>query len=157
MNKSIMRIAVIALGLVFTVSTFALPGRFDQPFMQAALNDLKDAQNSLKKATADKGGHRERAIDLTVRAIAAVNDGITYDRTHITPRKRNSTNESSDMISAPGIDQPNMVNAREHLQDALKNLNKASADKGGYRERAMGLIRDAINAVNAGIEYDRTH
>lgn len=157
MKKNIRRIVAITLGLVFTVSTFALPARFDQPFMQAAQNNLKNAQNSLKKATADKGGHRERAIDLTARALVAVNEGIAYDRTHKTPGRRNSTDESFDTNALPEMDQPNMVKAREHLQDALNNLNKASADKGGYRERAQGLVRDAINAVNAGIEYDRTH
>jgi len=52
-------------------------------------------------------------------------------------------------------DQPNMEKARSYLQSALSNLNRASADKGGYREQAMRQVRDAIDAVNDGIEYDR--
>ena len=55
------------------------------------------------------------------------------------------------------FDQPNMVNAREHLQNAIGNLNRATADKGGFREQALGYVRHAIEEVNAGIEYDRTH
>lgn len=149
--RKTMSLAMIA---VFAVSILATTP-VDQPFMQAALNNLKDAQNSLKKATADKGGHRERALDITSNAINSVNRGIEYDRNNYTPgRRRNSEVSEFDPIAA---DQPNMVKAREHLQAAMANLRKASADKGGYREQAMGHVSNAISAVNAGIEYDRTH
>lgn len=48
--------AVMAFSLVnFTVSA-------DQPFMKAARNDLNKALNSLNKATADKGGHRNASV-----------------------------------------------------------------------------------------------
>lgn len=139
---------------LFTVNAIALP--MDQPFMQAALNDLKEAQNHLKNATADKGGNRQRAMDFTAGAINAVNKGIEYDRTHITPRpgRRNST----DVEVMPFVaDQPNMEKARESLKNALTNLRKASADKGGFREQAIAMTNNAINSVNAGIQYDRTH
>jgi len=151
------RMTTLALVAIFAATVTATPP-VDQPFMQAALANLKDAQNSLRKATADKGGHRERALELTAEAITAVNAGIEYDRTHYTPRKRrNSTEDQFDASVLPVPDQPNMVRAREHMQAALANLRKASADKGGYRERAMNLTSNAINSVNAGIEYDRTH
>lgn len=147
-------ITTLAVISIFAVSILATPP-VDQPFMQAALNNLKDAQNSLKKATADKGGHRERALDITANAINSVNKGIEYDRNNYTPgRRRNSEVSEFDPVAA---DQPNMVKAREHLQAAMANLRKASADKGGYREQAMGHVSNAIAAVNAGIEYDRTH
>ena len=55
---------------------------YDQPNMQAAKNHLQDALNNLQRATADKGGHRARAIDLTREAIAEVNKGIGFDRTN---------------------------------------------------------------------------
>ncbi|CAN5419134.1 hypothetical protein BH10ACI3_BH10ACI3_16570 [soil metagenome] len=149
MKSDLRKIFTVALFTLFAASTFALPLRFDQPFMEAARKDLKQAQNSLRNATANKGGHRERALDLTQRAINAVNAGISYDRNH-----RNSTDVDLDMISS---DQPNMVKAREELQSAVANLRKASADKGGYRNQAIELANDAIAAVNAGIEYDRRH
>lgn len=148
------RMTTVAIIAIFAASMLATPP-VDQPFMQAALNNLKDAQNSLKKATADKGGHRERALDITANAINSVNKGIEYDRNNYTPgRRRNSEGAT---FLPPATDQPNMVKAREHLQAAMANLRKASADKGGYREQAMGHVSNAISAVNAGIEYDRTH
>ena len=48
----------------------------DQPHMQRALDYLRDAKANLGKATADKGGHRAKAIDLINEAIDEVNKGI---------------------------------------------------------------------------------
>lgn len=50
-----------------------------QPHMRAALNSLQTAKNQLQNATADKGGHRAKAIDLVNAAIAEVNRGIAFD------------------------------------------------------------------------------
>ena len=147
------------LACTFSIAVFALPAGPDQPRMQAVKADLDNALESLRKASADKGGHREKAIDLTSQAITAVNNGIEYDRTHYTPRGRNASElgELSFLPASTLADQPNIVNARTFLQDALGNLNKASADKGGFREQAQTLVRNAIVEVNLGIEYDRNN
>ena len=138
---------------VFTASISAT-APVDQPFMQAALADLREANNHLRNATADKGGHRQRAIDFTSGAITAVNRGIEYDRKNITSQ-RNST--EIEFVPASTADQPNMEKARTALQTALTNLRKASDDKGGYKKQAIAMTTNAINSVNAGIQYDRTH
>jgi hypothetical protein len=54
----------------------------DQPNMEAALVALQQARDSLQNATADKGGHRVRALRTINQAIAEVKTGIEYDRTH---------------------------------------------------------------------------
>ena len=153
MRNYLNRLPVILLGIFLTVTAFALPARMDQPFMRAALSDLKQTRNHLNQATADKGGHRANAIDLTARAITAVDDGIAWDRRH--PGSADTTDMLYNAVESP--DQPNMIAARNSLNAALANLNRASADKGGYRERAIGLVNSAISEVNAGIEYDRHH
>ncbi len=129
---------------------------FDQPNMIAARKDLNDANASLRKTTADKGGHRNSAMNLVSRAINAVNDAIAYDRNHQTPGERRKRNSDSDetAFSSP-LDQPHMRAANDRLQDALNHLQRATADKGGHRARAMDLVRDAIAEVNKGIEFDR--
>lgn len=149
---------MIAMMAVISVS-FVLPVQADQPQMQAARGNLENAMKSLRRATADKGGHRERAMNLISKAINAVNNGIEYDRTHFTPRRRpdSAFDENSLLPVSTMPDQPNMEAARSSLNNALGNLNRASADKGGFREQAMGFTREAISEVNAGIEYDRTH
>lgn len=161
MKKQMRKFFTLTLGIALTVSMLTLTAQADQPRMQAAKQDLENAMKYLKKATADKGGHRQRAMNLVSDAISSVNKGIEYDRNNYTPgrgKRRNSdfgeTNFSPGMVAG---DQPNMEKARSYLNSALGNLNRASADKGGYREQAMRLVRDAINEVNAGIEYDRTH
>lgn len=134
----------------------------DQPQMQAAREDLNKAESALRKATADKGGHRERALALIEQAAAEVNRGIEYDREHITLGRRGRRNSDSDenIFSAATVsaaDQPNMQKAKDRLQDALNHLQRASADKGGHRERAMDLVRSAIDEVNKGIAFDRSN
>jgi len=54
--------------------------RVDQPHMQAARDALNNARGNLDQATADKGGHRAKAIDLVKAAIDEVNLGIQAAR-----------------------------------------------------------------------------
>lgn len=160
MKKQIQKIYTAAMGVVLTVSMLSATAQaVDQPRMFAAKEDLENAMKYLKKATADKGGHREAAMSIVSQAISSVNKGIEYDRNNYTPgRRRNSDFGENDFIPVLAFgDQPNMEKARSYLNSAISNLNKASADKGGYREQALRLVRDAISEVNAGIEYDRTH
>lgn len=51
-----------------------------QPNMEAALDSLNAAKASLQKATADKGGHRMKAMKAIDTAIAETKAGIEYDR-----------------------------------------------------------------------------
>ncbi len=48
-------------------------------------------------------------------------------------------------------DQPHMQAALDHLKSARKNLDKANADKGGHRAKAIALVNQAIDEVNLGI------
>ncbi|PLX36009.1 MAG: hypothetical protein C0606_17120 [Hyphomicrobiales bacterium] len=50
-----------------------------QPQMRKALEKLKDAEAHLQLATADKGGHRVRAMRLVRDAIREVQAGIRFD------------------------------------------------------------------------------
>ena len=52
----------------------------DQPHMEAAKDALESAKNNLEHATADKGGHRGRAIDIIKDAISEVKKGIDAAR-----------------------------------------------------------------------------
>ena len=72
------------LALVVVLATAFVAGRAsaDQPHMQAALEHLRAAKVELEAATADKGGHRAKAIVLTNDAIVQVEKGIAYDRNH---------------------------------------------------------------------------
>ena len=80
MRRSLLRVlvllTVLALGFIGGQLSAA------QPHMQAALKHLRAAKSDLNKASADKGGHRNRAIDLIDSAIAEVERGMRYDRRH---------------------------------------------------------------------------
>jgi hypothetical protein len=55
---------------------FSLAASTDQPHMQSALDLLRQAKSNLESATADKGGHRVKAIDYVNKAIDEVKKGI---------------------------------------------------------------------------------
>jgi DMSO/TMAO reductase YedYZ molybdopterin-dependent catalytic subunit len=74
--------SVFALLVVLATAFVAGRASADQPHMQAALEHLRAAKVELDAATADKGGHRAKAIAFTKDAIAEVERGIVYDRRH---------------------------------------------------------------------------
>ena len=49
--------------------------------------------------------------------------------------------------------EPNMDNALRALENAHTWLQRAEPNKGGHRERAIGMVEQAINEVRAGIAY----
>jgi hypothetical protein len=62
------------------------PGMFigqamaQQSHMLSALEDLRTARTELQRALPNKGGHREKAIDLVGQAIDETNTGIRVGR-----------------------------------------------------------------------------
>jgi hypothetical protein len=136
MLKRIGGVLIVVFGLV-TIANATPP---DQPFMEAARTDLQRARAELQLATRDKAGHRGKAVNLVSQAISEVNAGIQYARRH-------------DHATAP--DQPHMQAALDALQSARSNLDKANADKGGHRAKAIDLVKDAIDEVKMGIQAAR--
>lgn len=53
-----------------------------QPRMDAALALLQSARAELAQATPNKGGHRERALELIGHAIGQVREGIAFAAAH---------------------------------------------------------------------------
>jgi hypothetical protein len=139
------------LAAVMLLSIVAIAGAVpDQPNMQAARANLLNAKSELQRASADKGGHRVNAIGLVNSAIAEVNAGIAYDR-----RNNHPTSVTPETLFAAGPDQPHMQNALAALENAKTNLNNATTDKGGHRNKALDFVKSAINEVKKGIEAAR--
>lgn len=80
MRRSIIRATLFTLVLAFGFLAGQMSAR--QPHMNTALKHLRSAKNDLQRATPDKGGHREQALDFVNRAIDQVERGISYDRRH---------------------------------------------------------------------------
>ncbi|MEO8558933.1 MAG: hypothetical protein ABI439_07715 [Rhodospirillales bacterium] len=70
--------AIAAIPVLLSREALAAP----QPLMQRALDSLRSAKTQLQNATADKGGHRAKAIQYINSAIAEVEAGIRFDNTH---------------------------------------------------------------------------
>jgi hypothetical protein len=50
--------------------------------------------------------------------------------------------------------QPQMAKAHQNLEEAKRNLENATADKGGHRVKALELVNAALAEVKAGIQFD---
>jgi hypothetical protein len=78
------RVFVFVLLVIITLTGGYLVGcaTGGQPHMNAALDELRAARSELQSAEDNKGGHRARAIGLVDDAIAEVQAGIEFARTH---------------------------------------------------------------------------
>ncbi len=65
---------------VFALGCLAGQATADQPHMQSAMSLLRSARAELVEARANKGGHRERAIEYVDRAIDETRAGIEFAR-----------------------------------------------------------------------------
>ena len=84
--KTMTRRSVISSMLAASAAAMLFPGTAGaaeaQPAMRAALESLRAAMKSLEAATADKGGHRAKAMRLVRAAMAEVQRGMEYDERH---------------------------------------------------------------------------
>lgn len=74
------RVRMLSVAMVSALAGAAIGGAAmaGQPHMWNALHDLQTARSQLNAAAADKGGHRDAAINLVDQAITEVNAGIAY-------------------------------------------------------------------------------
>ena len=56
-----------------------------EPHMAAALEHLRQAEEEMEKASANKGGHLVKAMELTKQAEAQVNQGMQYYNQNVSP------------------------------------------------------------------------
>jgi hypothetical protein len=145
------RISALLVALTMIVGGFVLTASVgaDQPFMIAARTDCNTALGFLRRATADKGGYRARSVKMINSAISEINQGIAYDR--------NNESVFEGEYLNPVIDQPMMIKAKDALKSARENLEKATADKGGHRTKALKWVNDAIDEIQRGVDWDRDH
>lgn len=82
MSQELSRRQMAAMVAAGGLLASALPARAYQGNMLRALNSLRDALESLQEARGNKGGHRERAIQLVHDAIGEVKAGIDFAAEH---------------------------------------------------------------------------
>lgn len=137
---------LLVLTVLLVGAVFASASAVDQPFMQKARTNLQGAKAELLAAEHNKGGHRAKALEFVNAAIAEVNQGIRFDRRH------NHALDAAVVFTESALpDQPHMRAALSNLENARRNLEQATADKGGHRARAIDLVNKAIDEVNKGI------
>jgi hypothetical protein len=70
------------LGIIVGGSHLNVASADPQPKMEGALRHLREAREDLREVRTNKGGHRERALEFTDRAIREVEQGIIFANRH---------------------------------------------------------------------------
>ena len=127
-----------------------------QPKMVAAMQALQQADAALRRASPNKGGHREQAIGLVQQAMAAVDAGMRYAAAHPNevgaPEPPAPPEPVNGNVAGAGR-QPNMAQAMIQLREARRQLREAKHDKGGHRVQALSLIQQALDEARQGIRF----
>jgi hypothetical protein len=83
MFKNVFAIVILAGALGFVGVPRAWAQHYEyQPQMQSALQSLRQAEEALRRADSDKGGHRVRALQMVTDAEREIQAGIAYDNSH---------------------------------------------------------------------------
>ena len=129
--------------------------------MHATLDALQRAHAQLQAASPDKGGHREKAMELTMHAMDEVKAGIEYAKQHpdeVGTAEPAAAEEPVDEHVAGAEHQPHMAQAIIELREAQKQLTGAKRNKGGHRAKGLDLIHRAMVEVHDGIVFaDKKH
>ena len=79
-NGAMRTIKMASVSILLLAAMSLAPAYAGQPHMQTALRHLREARAALERATPNKAGHRERAIELVNQAIAEVEAGESAAR-----------------------------------------------------------------------------
>lgn len=75
-------VVVIGLGLYSFVHAQTRGMAIHEPHMSAAYGHLQQAREELERAAPNKGGHREKAMQLVDQAMRQIEEGEQYDMQH---------------------------------------------------------------------------
>jgi hypothetical protein len=76
---AIFTVLLVAIGLVYAQTRRM---EIHEPHMSAAYGHLEQARAELERATPNKGGHRERAMQLINQAMQQIEEGEQYYQQH---------------------------------------------------------------------------
>jgi hypothetical protein len=73
-------VSIGLLGVTLGSGRLPMASAEPQPRLEAALRHLHEAREELRGAAEARGGHREKALEWTERAIDQVEEGIRFAR-----------------------------------------------------------------------------
>jgi hypothetical protein len=117
------------------------------PRMVAALSALKDARLEMKEAGTDFGGHKEKALEATDRAIEQVDKALAaagVKAAYIPPAKEAFRNYKN---------YPHIRHALAVLRMAHTEMKNAAHDFDGHREKALEAVDQAIVQLEKALEF----
>ena len=118
------------------------------PNLHHALNELREANQELKGAAHDFGGHRVKATKDIHQAIDAIEDAL---RAAGDPYKGKIHRDANDYKKYKH--HPHIHHALHDLHEAERELQNANHNFGGKREKALSEVNQAIHQLNLVLKH----
>jgi hypothetical protein len=135
------------VGVVALASGYVSDARAEKyPRMVAALGELKEAAKEMKEAKNDFGGHKEKALEATDRAITQMEKAFKaadIDFAWTAPAKD---------VYKDYKNYPHIRHALVSLRTAHKEMKEAAIDFGGHKEKAIEAVDHAIDQLEKALE-----
>ena len=123
---------ICTVGVIGLALTFVSSARAEKyPRMIAALGEMKEAHREMKDAGTDFGGHKEKALEATDRAIVQMDKALRavgIEPVYVAPA-RDAYKEYRNY--------PHIRHALAELRTALREMRDAATDFGGHKEKAI--------------------
>ncbi|HXW92287.1 MAG TPA: hypothetical protein VEK33_17175 [Terriglobales bacterium] len=110
---------------------------------QAAISEMQNAKSSLERAGDKWGGHRVKAIAFIDQALRVAGQPPAASKT--------------EMDSGPKDEPAEMQSGTTALQNAESDFERSGNEWGGRRAKAMSLIHQALEELQLGIDFAKSH
>jgi hypothetical protein len=136
------------VGVMALVPVFATEVRAEKfPRMVAALGELKEAAREMREAADDFGGHKEKALEATNRAITQMELALRaagVDAVYVPPARE---------VYRGYRKFPHIHHALNELRLAHQEMKNAAHDFGGHKEKALEATSFAIAQLERALQF----
>ena len=94
-----------------------------------------------------------RVAALSTATLLALAMSVPVFAQQESPAEQKREQQADQMARQDQKGEPHMSAALEHLRQAEEELEKSGHNKGGHREKALGLTKQAESQVEQGIQY----
>jgi len=141
------RIVAFTLLALLAPAAERLHAQAKHPALHKALYDLRDARKELNDAPDVFGGHKGKAIDSIDAAIVSIEKALISQKDF----NFKGIKDKNDKDTKKG-DFPRIRNAIEGLQEARQELKNGNNNFGGFKEKAIDQIDDALIQLRAAMK-----
>jgi len=151
--RRLLRSMSVAFVLVLTLSAVSMVSAQNHPKIRSAIAALKDARMEMRNAKDEFCGHKADALKATDYAIAQLQDALKYAGAGLMQNDLNKADYVKVSLSSEPYQRfPRIRAALDSLKAARDEMQNASNDYHGHKQKALDATNDAISQLQQAIE-----